>query len=121
MDFTYHSNELKNKLNIAPVILAGPEACRVITDNGGTITQNGGFLWNDGQFIVAVKDENHIGTLAHEMRHAWQYMNQVKEYKFGNKNIYDKREKEVNAYKYAIWYLKQYGLSEPINIPKLSR
>lgn len=61
-----------------------------------------------------------ILTLAHEMRHAWQYKNRFKYgYKFGRSAImywltyfFSKKEQDANAF--AIGYGKRMGLVEDV-------
>ncbi|KOS68383.1 hypothetical protein AEA09_07315 [Lysinibacillus contaminans] len=61
-----------------------------------------------------MKDEEKIRTLAHELRHAWQYKNKEYKFKIPNTNfqkfmgnvIYWVSEKELDAHKYAKYYCR---------------
>ena len=89
---------------------------------------NGMFLWHIDE-VVFLRNEEMIGTLAHEMRHAWQYKNRKKK-KFKIKlniitkkdNIFKKMLKsihytffsrvELDANKFAFHYCKLNGFKK---------
>lgn len=112
-----HIKKLKNKLNINPIVLLGSDAEEFIRANGSWLTQHGGFdsLTN----TVAIIDRNRVGTLAHEMRHAWQFKNKdIYKFDFNKKTsnilLYLASRKEWDANKYARNYCKTNGDSKGV-------
>lgn len=97
MDFGDHVKYLMKKLELDAgdvTVLEGCAAKRYAVDNhelylkelGVSLKEylfdsdktNGIFLWQNKKPVVLVKNKQLIGTLAHEMRHAWQYKNKEK-------------------------------------------
>lgn len=81
------------------------------------------YPWSVDEDLILIKSKNYIGTLAHEMRHVWQYKkakdkfcwsepcrNKFKEYL--DKMIYLVSEKELDANEYARDYCKKNGIGE---------
>lgn len=89
---------------------------------------NGIFLWWENENTILIKSEEKIGTLAHELRHAWQYKN--KKYKFKipktkyqknkEKVIYFVSSKELDAHKYAKNYCRDINEEEGVNKAKIN-
>lgn len=74
---------------------------------------NGLYLWWENENIVLVKRKKYIGTLAHELRHAWQYKNRKeKGFDFSRsvKERYLISKKEIDANEYARDYCKKKSL-----------
>ncbi|GGN59269.1 hypothetical protein [Oceanobacillus indicireducens] len=143
LTFQDHVKELKKKLNLDDEVIVIPvndekerlvkyeqfykEKCDI------SLTEllikskiiNGVFLWHLDK-VVLVRNEQLIGTLAHEMRHAWQYKNSEKKRFKIKLNITPTNEKllkrllrwmhynffsrvEFNANKYAFRYCIRHG------------
>ena len=118
LTFEEHVEILKQELDIDPAVLKSTEAKLFISKFGNPKTYNGGF--DPETNTVAVKDPNRIGTLAHEMRHAWQYKNKDKNiFNFLNSKTnliaYPFSKKEWDANKYARRYCKNIGLTKMAN------
>ncbi|MDF2606225.1 MAG: hypothetical protein K0S34_415 [Bacillales bacterium] len=73
IDFEAHVENLKLDLDVNPTVLEGIEAEIFIKSFKYKMADNGGY--DPKTNTVAVKDPENIGTLAHEMRHAWQFKN----------------------------------------------
>lgn len=133
LTFEDHVEILKEKLSVNPVILKDKDAKFTIKDSGGSCLQSGGFIHRlmddedkpindrniyngvDGKprTIVVVKKSKFIGTLAHEMRHAYQFENRVElnfDFSKDTKSIYKYLTcpKELDANIYALGYLQIY-------------
>ncbi|GAV11347.1 hypothetical protein [Paenibacillus sp. NAIST15-1] len=133
--FDTHTENLKRELNVDPLVFFGDEA-KEKTKKYGSIF-HGAHVWEEESEFVAVKDINQIGTLAHEMRHSWQYKNKDKEnYIFRSSKdkpwiirkliralyliYYPFNRKELDANKYAVEYCTKTGLqAEVLRIEKL--
>lgn len=112
-DFKGHFEKIKSKLELKLdfKVIIGEEARNIIVKYGGSPNQNGAFIHkNINQKIVTVINTKRIGTLAHEMRHAWQYENKEK-YGFDffndsptDKCLYYTSKKELDANQYAFKY-----------------
>ena len=112
LTFESHVKNIKKELDINPEVLKGTDAKKLIKQFN-RIPGNGGFVWIEN--TVAVINPNRIGTLAHEMRHAWQFKNKDKlnfNFKKTIKNplAYVVCPKELDANKYARDYCKRMGL-----------
>lgn len=118
-----HFEILKVILKVDPELKLGHEAEEYIRKNSESscldkITQ-GAFIHKDN--IVAVVNPKNIKTLAHEMRHAWQYKNkETKGFNFDGSektNIFNYffSKKEADARKFAKYYCKLMGLIHPID------
>ena len=113
-----HFEILKTVLKVEPELKLGDEAKEYIRKNSNEqcldkITK-GAFIYEHN--IVAVVDPKNIKTLAHEMRHAWQYKNrETIGFDFdGSKKTkisdYIFSKKEADARKFAKYYCKLMGL-----------
>ncbi|WP_340031140.1 DUF6782 family putative metallopeptidase [Paenibacillus sp. FSL K6-1122] len=102
--FEEHTALMKNILNVNPTVLVGEDAKKYLDERGYRLL-NGGFDKNTN--TVVVKKAKRLLTLAHEMRHAWQFENSVKynfEFPEGRQMIYFFRRKEWDANYYAFKY-----------------
>jgi hypothetical protein len=122
--FNAHIENLKRELKVDPLVVFGNEAINA-SKRYGRLAQ-GAYLWENGENIIAMPNKDMIGTLAHEMRHAWQmkhkdyrrYFTQPKNNSFLMKKIrrfnyllhYSFRKEERDANKFALNYCKRMGL-----------
>lgn len=123
--FEAHAENLCRQLGVDPERIWGDEAISRIKSLDANLAK-GIYLWEDEIDLVAVRDVTRIGTLAHEMRHAWQYKyREINGYtfrqppkgkikrmlariKYRHNYSFDKRELDAN--KYAANYCKSVGL-----------
>lgn len=118
MTFEEHVENLKRELEVNPIVYIGDEAIKYLRDNGYTALNNGGYDHKTNTVVVI--DRKRILTLAHEMRHAWQYKNREKYgYKFGEKPFkywltYFFSEKEKDAIEFAKDYGNRMGLEDDV-------
>lgn len=124
--FKQEFERLKQELNVEPRLVLGEEAKKLISKYGKGLPFNGGYIHADGLNVVAVIEPVRLGTLAHEMRHAWQYKNKEIEgfnftaspvgvvEKIKHQIVYFTGRKEYDANKFALSYCKRMGLAEQI-------
>ncbi|MCM3172892.1 hypothetical protein [Paenibacillus sp. MER 99-2] len=124
MEILKHSRRIKELLDLKEdlVILIGDSGRQYIEQHKkDNKPQNGAYTyWNN---TIAIIDEKLVGTLAHEMRHAYQYENKERYgYKFSRKTqvivnwrevvkyIASAKERDANlfALKYLIKNTKNY-------------
>ncbi|MEO2202412.1 hypothetical protein ABGV42_01495 [Paenibacillus pabuli] len=123
--FEAHAENLRRQLRIDPEIFWGNEAIYIVKDINGNLAK-GIYIWENDIDLVAVREVKSIGTLAHEMRHAWQYKYRnennfefeipqtgfikrlLQRIKYKHNYSFDKRELDAN--KFAANYCKSVGL-----------
>ena len=118
MRFEEHVKKLRVELEVEPLLLVDVDARNYLNQKRYK-GYNG--LFKSETNTVFVKQSNKILTLAHEMRHAWQYKNRIKEnFDFSdNKTVISKliekltypfSRKEWDANLYAFRYGFRQGL-----------
>lgn len=123
--FDAHVDNIMYDLKVNPEILYGEDAVKAASryDRLG----NGAFLWENYEHQVALRNKTSIATVAHEMRHCWQYFHSSDKFKFKRPAKYSKlrnffrriiydmfylfNNKELDAEKYSIYYCKRNKLS----------
>lgn len=114
LSFDMHVEQLKKQLDISPTVLKGSAAEEFISKYEYKVSIRGGYDAESN--TVAVKDPTAIGTLAHEMRHAWQYKNRTEcSFDFSKPTTdlltYMISKKEWDANMFAYQYCKQNSLA----------
>ena len=118
LSFEDHIKKLKQLLDIDPCVKQGEEAIELINLYTNAKFMHGGYEHSTD--TIAVPKAMRIGTLAHEMRHAWQYKNRIdKGFSFGVKMgklkaaiIYLTGKKEFDANYFAFHYCWQVGIKK---------
>lgn len=123
LSFDEHFEILKQLLQVNPCLKKEDEAEKIISQYKDIHFFNGGYIHIDNLNTIAVKDLSRIGTLAHEMRHAWQFKNKIEEgfcfnvpvnklEKIKSLIVYLIGKKELDANKFTFHYCMLMGLKK---------